>query len=106
MTVEQFQMTFIGMEPSEAIKNYALEKFGKHDFYLAKSVSGSLVFKQNVHNRGVSHDFFIEVDVHVPKTVIHVDQEGDDVYALIDKVSDLLQRNLQKHFEKSNPYEG
>jgi putative sigma-54 modulation protein len=41
-----------------------------------------------------------EVTVHVPGKDIHVENDGEDLYAVIDELFDKLDRQVQKHKQK------
>jgi hypothetical protein len=59
-----------------------------------------------VHNRGVNKDFRVDVNLSVPNSRIHVEEIGEDMYAIIDKASDKLFRRLKRYHDKLQQWEG
>jgi len=106
MEKEQIKITFIGMDSSDAMRDYVLEKLSKFQNLLDKVISLEVVFTENVHNRGVATDFTIEINASVPKTGIYVQEIGENMYALIDTATDVLERRLNRYFDKTNQWEG
>lgn len=106
MNIEQAQIMFSGMESSDALQSYVFEKIGKHTVFLERATSMDVRLIDNSHHKGVKTDFRIEVDVLLPKTKIHVDATGDNMYSMIDIASDMLGRRLKRYHDKFNQWEG
>lgn len=103
---EKFKITFSGMDATEPLRRYALEKFTKHQHLVDHIINADVVMTQHVTHRGVSKDFEITINVAVPKGMIHVQERGEDMYALIDTSSDILSRRLKRYHEKLSQWEG
>ena len=103
---EQIRVSFIGMEPTEALEKYAKEKFSKHDYLLGIVTNMEISLIQHVNHRGVARDFQLVVTAKVPKTLIKVNESGDDMYALIDSASDKVFRSLKRYMDKLSQWEG
>jgi ribosomal subunit interface protein len=100
MTPKDIQISFIGMEPTESLKDYCKEKIGKYE-KLWKDATGIEVFlKENVTARGVKNDFKVDINVYLPRTKVRVEEKGEDMYKNIDKATDVLARQLKKSDEK------
>jgi putative sigma-54 modulation protein len=106
MKVEDFQFIFDGMDYSDAIVDYTKTKFNKVEKFLQTATSGTVVFKQEVASRGVDKDFRVDVNVNVPRVSVHVEEYGSDVYAILDKIADVLARKLKRYNDKIAHWEG
>lgn len=100
------QVTFSGMESSDALKTYAIEKLGKHTNFLTRATSMEVILIESVHSRGVKNDFRVEINVLLPRTKVHVEEKGENMYAVIDQASDILGRRLKRYHDKLNQWEG
>lgn len=105
MVSKDIQITFIGMEPTEAIKNYCIDKISKHRKLWEEATSIEVFLKENVNARGVKHDFRVDINVYLPKTKVRVEQIGEDMYANIDKASDVLARRLKRYHDTKKYWE-
>jgi putative sigma-54 modulation protein len=106
MTSKDIQITFIGMQPTEALKKYVIEKIGKHEKLWQRATAIEVFLKENVNAKGVKNDFRVDINVYLPKTKVRVEQVGEDMYANIDKASDILARRLKRYQERKNYWEG
>jgi putative sigma-54 modulation protein len=100
MIPKDIQITFVGMEPTEALKKYTKEKIGKYQHLWKNATSIKVFLKENINAKGVKSDFKIHINVNLPKNKIRVEEKGEDMYANIDKASDILARQLKKTEEK------
>lgn len=103
---DRINIRFVGMEPTEAIKDVVMSKFTKHPELLTRMTSIDIYLKQNVYSRGVGQDFTIDVDSKFPKSSIHVREVGEDMYALIDKGSDVFFRRVKRYNDKIGHWDG
>lgn len=103
---DKVKIEFIGMGPTEALRDYVTEKMTKHPRLLDTMTSMTIYLKESVFSRGVKADFSIEVNAKLPKTMIHVTEVGADMYALIDEASDKLFRRLKRYMDKQFQWEG
>lgn len=106
MTLEQIQITFVGMEPTEAIKKYVLEKIGKYERLWRESTRLEVYFKEFINSKGVKNDFRVDINVVLPKSNVRVEVTGENMYANIDEASDTLARRLKRYAEKNTYWEG
>lgn len=106
MKLEDIQITFVGMEPTKALKKYVLEKIGKYE-HLWKEATGIEVYlKEFVNSRGVKNDFRVDITVNLPNSGVRVEVNGENMYANIDEASDTLARRLKRYSEKKAYWEG
>ena len=89
-----------GMDLTEAIKNYCIEKIEKFDYLHDNSIGIVVELTEEIPHRGVITDFKVEIEVKIPGKNIFVSENGGDLYKIIDKASDTLARQLKKQKEK------
>ncbi len=106
MNIKDIQISFIGMEPTEALKKYTIEKIGKYEHLLDEATSMEVLLKQFKSSRGVKDDFRVNFNTVLPKSVVRVEVNGENMYALIDQASDTLARRLKRYQEKKTYWEG
>ena len=105
MTPKDIQITFVGMEPTDSLKEYCREKIGKYEKLWKKATNIEVFLKENMNARGVKSDFRIDINVKLPKDTIRVEEVGEDMYKNIDKATDILARQLKKSGEKKKFWE-
>ena len=106
MTIEEIKITFVGMDPTEALKKYVVEKIEKHEHLWEEATSIEVFLKENVNSKGVEHDFRIDINVSLPNSTVRVEVSGPDMYANIDEASDTLARRLKRYTDKRSYWEG
>lgn len=106
MKLEDVRFTFLGMDSSEAMKNYALEKLSKREDLLENAISLEVAFKEQVTNRGTKEDFRVDISVDLPETPIRVTERGEDMYANIDFAVDTLVRRLTRYSDRKEHWSG
>lgn len=106
MDSKNIQVTFVGMEPTEALKKYALEKILKKEILLEEATTIEVFLKEEKYSRGVQHDFRIDINVYLPNTKVRVEEEGSDMYANIDRATDTLYRRLKRYHDQRTHWEG
>lgn len=106
MEEKDIQVSFVGMDPTEALKKYVLEKIMKKENLFADATSIEVFLKEFVHSKGVEHDFRVDINVKLPNTVVRVEEGGSDMYANIDKGTDILFRRLKRYGDKKEYWEG
>jgi len=106
MQKENIQISFVGMEPTEALKKYTLEKILKHENLWKEATSIEIYLKENKYSRGVDKDFRIDINVVLPKSPVRVEVVGGDMYANIDEGTDTLARRLKRYHDKEEYWEG
>jgi len=106
MKTKDVKITFNAMEPTEALKDYTLEKVGKFENLFTEVISAEVELTQNVHARGVDDDFRVDFNIDLPNTRVRVEEIGDNMYAIIDKGTDVLARRLKRYNEKQQKWDG
>jgi putative sigma-54 modulation protein len=106
MRKEDIRVSFIGMEVTDSLKTYSIQKVLKHEGLIERATSIDILLKDNVNNKGVSEDFEFEIKVILPKGTIYVSEVGAELYSLIDKASDVLYKRLKRYSDKSHLWEG
>lgn len=88
-----------GMELSTALKEYFIEKIDKLEHKgLVEWID--VEFGQTIAHRGVADDFYVRVLLKMPKAYVRVKKSGDDIYALVDEVTDILVQKVNQYFNK------
>lgn len=100
------KITVRNMEMTDPIKDYAANKIAKHADLLEKATHIAIEITEVTPHRGVAQDFIVEINVNLPGTLIRVAEKGEDVYALLDQVSDQMARKLKRYEEKLLYWEG
>lgn len=106
MEEKDIQISFVGMDATEALKKYLLEKILKKKNLFDDATSIEVFLKESVHSKGIEHDFKVDINVKLPNSVIRVEEKGSDMYANIDKGTDILFRRLKKYHDKKEYWEG
>lgn len=106
MIIEDIKMTFVGMDPTEAIKGYCKEKLSKFNHLWVEATSIEVTLKEFKHSRGVKNDFRVDINIKLPKSLVRVEVTGPDMYANIDEGTDTIARRLKRYHEKSEYWEG
>lgn len=106
MIEEKIKVTFIGMETSDSLKDYIIEKLERKESLLGDATSIEVFFKENKYTRGVSEDFRVDINVNLPNSPVRVEQSGEDMYANIDMAVDTLNRRLSRYSDRKMYWEG
>lgn len=106
MIEEKIKVTFIGMETSDSLKDYIIEKLERKESLLEDATSIEVFFKENKYTRGVSEDFRVDINVNLPNSPVRVEQSGEDMYANIDMAVDTLNRRLSRYSDRKMYWEG
>ena len=106
MTPDKIQISFIGMDPTEPIKEYVLDKMTKHQSLWSDATRIEIFLKQSVSQRGVKNDFRIDINVFLPRAKVRVEEIGEDMYANIDRATDTLARRLKRYLDRNSNWEG
>jgi len=100
------QVSFVGMEPTEALKKYALEKILKKENLLEEATKIEVFLKEQTYAKGIQNDFRVDIDVYLPKAPVRVEESGPEMYANIDKATDVLFRRLKRYHDQKAHWEG
>ena len=106
MTIEDIQITFVVIDPTEALKKYVLEKIGKYEHLWKEATSMDVYLKEYINSRGVKNDFRVDITVKLPNSGVRVEVNGENMYANIDEASDTLARRLKRYTERKTYWEG
>ena len=106
MTKEDIQISFINMKPTGALKEYLLEKIGKHEYLWSNASSMEVFLKEFVNSKGVENDLRIDINVFLPNSMVRVEVSGSDMYANIDEASSTLARRLKRYKDRKLYWEG
>lgn len=106
MDKKEIQITFVGMEPTEALKKYTLEKILKKENLLEEATKVEVFLKEQVNAKGIQNDFRVDIDVSLPKAPVRVEESGPEMYANIDKATDVLFRRLKRYSDQKAHWEG
>lgn len=82
------------IEVTESLKEVTEKKFQKLEKFLNKDVICDVFFTTIRNNK------IVEVTIRLPKTIIRAEESTDDMYTSIDKVVDVLERQIRKHKTK------
>jgi len=106
MDKKTIQVSFVGMEPTEALKKYTLEKILKKENLLEEATKVEVFLKEQTYSKGIENDFRIDIDVYLPKAAVRVEESGPEMYANIDRATDVLFRRLKRYHDQKAHWEG
>ncbi len=91
------QITVVGrhMEMTEALKNYAMERFEKLDRYLPGNTQAMITLSvvKKVHH-------IAEASIKANGVLVQASEETDEMYSSIDLLLEKIERRLRKYKEK------
>jgi len=96
MSDVKVSVTFRHTDPTEALKQYAVDKIHRIGKYFSKPLDAHVVLSVDSKERQMA-----EVDLRAPGTTIHGKEETEDLYSAIDLVMDKVERQVKKQKEKS-----
>lgn len=94
------------MDLTDAIKAFCEEKISKHEYLFDNATGIAVELTQSVAHRGKAQDFSVDIDIDVPRARIHVNERGSDIYALVDKATDVLSLRMKRYKDKLTKWEG
>ena len=106
MQKESIQISFVGMEPTKALKKYVIEKLVKYKKLWVKATSIEITLKENKYSRGVKKDFRVDINIVLPNSPVRVEVVGEDMYKNIDEATDTLARRLKRYHDRKSTWEG
>lgn len=99
-------ISFTGMEPSDALKKYVEEKLTKHSELLKDVTGADVVLKEKVASKGVDKDFSVSINIVLPKAVVRVEEFGSDMYSIVDSAGEILVRRLRSYYDRKDNWDG
>ncbi|MHC1716276.1 MAG: ribosome-associated translation inhibitor RaiA [Candidatus Dojkabacteria bacterium] len=106
MLEKDIQISFIGMEPTEPLKEYITEKLSKKETLLEDATSIEVFFKQSRYTKGVDSDFRVDINVKLPETLIRVEEIGSDMFVNVDNAMATLGRRLTRYSDMKEIWTG
>jgi putative sigma-54 modulation protein len=94
----EFNFTFKGLDPSEAIKQYAEKKISKFEKYFEGPVNVQIVFKREKFRE------IVEIVLKGDGEVLVVKEETSDIYEAIDLAYETLEKQVKKLKEKRKEF--
>lgn len=87
-------VTFRHMEPTDALRDYAIEKMAKLTKYVDKMTEGNVVLSLEKHRH------IAEVTINANRITINGREETNDMHSAIDLVMDKIERQVKKYKDK------
>ena len=96
------QINFVGRNYTvpENVKEYVVEKISKHENLLKRSTNINSVITQNSTDHGKRRNFKVEVSIDMPHAFIKVEDRGQSVQEVVDKIEVVLRRRLKRYHEQ------
>lgn len=93
-------ISYSGIEETEGIDNYLIKKLTKVKSFLEDGAPIKVHIKSVRNVDGVHDDIHLNIQLHYFHEFISIDEEGFELYATIDKASDVLKEKLAKEKER------
>lgn len=103
---QPLQITFRGMDPSEAVSEYIREQTGKLERFCDQIVSCHVVLELPHKHKSQGNHFHVRIEIGVPKQQIVVTRAPDEhaelenAYATLAEAFDAARRKLQDYTRK------
>jgi len=97
--VHIYQLTGRNVEVTDALRDYVNQKLSRLDRFNDQITDAKVVMTVR-DVRDASRRNRVEVQINVPHGIIRAEEHHADMYAAIDKVSDVLERQLRKYKTK------
>jgi ribosomal subunit interface protein len=98
--------TFQGLDVSSKLTEYFEEKLFKHEQLFISATSITVRFHKNAKRKGVNKDYKIDINVLFPKALIRVEEDGENLNALVDTSVDVLLRRVKRYHDRQTNWEG
>jgi putative sigma-54 modulation protein len=95
--MSKIQIDGVGLEITDSMQDYIERKNSKLDRYKRFITNIKVRCKEAIAARGVEKDLKVEYTVDVPNTVVRVEKKGEDFYSLVDEITDVMQRKLERY---------
>lgn len=89
-----------GIDLTDAIKSYALEKINSLDKFFPNITKVEIDVGMRTHHHQKGKVYYAEVNIHIPGNLVRVVKDADDLYKAIDSVKDNLKIDLEKAKDK------
>ena len=96
------QITGKNLEITPAVRSYINKKLGKADRYLNNILSFEVVASEE-GARAPDQRFVVQVTVNNKGTWLRGEERGQDLYTAVDKVAEVLERQIE-HYKGKRPY--
>ncbi len=90
----QKSVTFISLEPSETLKEYAFEKLDRFDKYLDNPAKANVVLTVEKFRH------IAEINISADGFVVNAHEETSDMYSAIDMALDKIDKQIKKNKER------
>jgi ribosomal subunit interface protein len=98
------QLVARGLHLKDSSKEYVIKKLNKINRLLNKNITVKCEIINKKSKIGVSDYFQIEVSLALPKAYIKIEERGEDILALVDKIEPILKKQIQKYKGKNYSY--
>lgn len=92
-------ITSRNFELTSAIKDYVTSKLAPLEKLNVIMTSVDVEIHKNTHHKR-GDVFFMRINITIPKDFIHVEEVGEDLYAVIDLCKEEVERGLRKYKTK------
>jgi putative sigma-54 modulation protein len=96
------QVTGKNLDISPAVRSYITRKLGKIDRYLTDILAFEVVASEE-GTRSPDQRFIVQVTINNKGTLLRGEERGQDVYTAVDKVAEVLGRQIE-HYKGKLPY--
>jgi len=96
----QININSTGIDMTEAIKQYAMEKIASLTKYFNNIQQADIDVGMRSHHHLKGKIYYAEVNLHVPGKILRVSKNAEDLYKAIDKVKEHLKVELDKFKQK------
>lgn len=94
-----------GMEVTDPIRSKVREVIDKQENLLTQATKFEAIVKKISEHEGKQLTVAFEVIVHLPKTILRIQEKGEDLYVVIDQVDTILRRKLVQYQELKHSWE-
>jgi putative sigma-54 modulation protein len=96
------QITGKNIELSPAVRSYITKKMGKADRHLSNVLSFEVVVTEE-QTKAADQRLIVQVTVNHKGTLLRGEERGPDIYTAVDKVAEVMERQIE-HYKGKMPY--
>ncbi len=85
-----------GIEMTDSIKNYAEDKIAALEKFFDNIIQADIDVGMRNHHHNKGKIYYAEVNLQIPRKIIRVVKDSEDLYKAIDKVRDHLKVEFEK----------